>query len=128
MVFAEYKKFAFPLQSNSVITNNLRPAIFVCYNRVSLCCKMTNLHFKSVRYNRVLINNRVLLYFGCLLTLEFISCFNCNFSEWLNQSSTMNSLQRKLFLPFLILWKHSYQGNCLWLFLEAKNRERKNKY
>ena len=31
------------LQSNSVIANSSGPAIFVRYNRVNLCSKMTNL-------------------------------------------------------------------------------------
>ncbi len=31
----------------------------VRYNRVSLCTKITNLISKSVRYNRVFVNNRV---------------------------------------------------------------------
>jgi hypothetical protein len=36
-----------------------KPAIFVRYNRVNLCTKITNLTLKSVRYNRVFVNNRV---------------------------------------------------------------------
>ncbi len=44
------------LQSNSVITNSSGPDIFVRYNRVNLCTKMTNLALKSVRYNRVRYN------------------------------------------------------------------------
>ncbi len=47
------------IQWNSVITNHSGPAIFVRYNRVNLCSKMTNLPKKSVRYNRVFVNNRV---------------------------------------------------------------------
>ncbi len=44
---------------NSVITNSLVPAIFICYYRVSLCTKMANFTSKSVRYNpRVFIKNR----------------------------------------------------------------------
>jgi hypothetical protein len=49
----------YKLQSNSVITNSLGPAIFVRYNRVKLCAKMTNLPLKSIRYNRVFVNNQV---------------------------------------------------------------------
>jgi hypothetical protein len=37
-----YFKQQLLLQSNSVITNSLGPAIFVRYNRVDLCTKMTN--------------------------------------------------------------------------------------
>jgi hypothetical protein len=32
---------------------------FVRYNLIYLCAKITNLTLKSVRYNRVFINNRV---------------------------------------------------------------------
>ncbi len=46
-------------QSNLVITISLGPAIFVRYNRVNLCTKMTNLPQKSVRYNQMFVNNRV---------------------------------------------------------------------
>ncbi len=35
------------------------PAIFVRYNRVNLCIKMTNSPSKSVRHNHVFVNNRV---------------------------------------------------------------------
>ncbi len=42
------------LQSNSVIAT-----IFVRYNRISLCTKLTNFTAKTVRYNRVFVNNRV---------------------------------------------------------------------
>ncbi len=50
--------------SNSVTTNSSEPDIFVRYNgvrykRVNLCSKMTDLPIKSVRYNRVFVNNRV---------------------------------------------------------------------
>ncbi len=38
----------------------LVPAIFVRYNRVNLCSKMTHLPLKSVRYNQVFVNNQVL--------------------------------------------------------------------
>jgi hypothetical protein len=31
----------------------------VRYNRVNFCTKMTNFAYKSVRYNRVYVNNRV---------------------------------------------------------------------
>jgi hypothetical protein len=44
---------------NSVITNSAGPAIFVRYNRVSLCSQLTNLPQKSVRYNRMVVNIRV---------------------------------------------------------------------
>ncbi len=33
-------------------------------NRVNLCCKLTNLPYKSVRYYRVFVYNRVSLYIG----------------------------------------------------------------
>ncbi len=40
-----------------------QPFLFVItgvrYNRVNLCAKITNLPLKSVRYNRVFVNNRV---------------------------------------------------------------------
>jgi hypothetical protein len=36
--------------------NEQGPAIFVRYNRVHLCTKITNLTQKSVRYNRVRYN------------------------------------------------------------------------
>jgi hypothetical protein len=40
-----------------------RPFLFaiigVCYNQVNLCSETTNLPLKSVRYNRVFVNNRV---------------------------------------------------------------------
>ncbi len=49
----------FIVQSNSVIKNSSEPAIFVRYNQVNLCTKMTNLTLKCVRYNRVFVNNRV---------------------------------------------------------------------
>ncbi len=42
------------IQSNSVITNSSGPAIFVRYNRVNLCGKITNLFVNNrVRHNRV---------------------------------------------------------------------------
>ncbi len=47
------------VQSNSVITNCSGPAIFVRFNRVNLCSKMTNMSLKYVRYKRVFVNNRV---------------------------------------------------------------------
>ncbi len=52
------------------------------YNRVNLCTKMTNLTSKTVRYNRVFVNNRVRysrvsLYFtGNLLSLLTTSFIN----------------------------------------------------
>jgi hypothetical protein len=47
------------VHSNSVTRNSSRPAIFVHYNRVNLCCNMTNLPLYYVRFNRVFVNNRV---------------------------------------------------------------------
>ncbi len=47
------------LQSNSVITNSSGPVIFVRYNRVFLCTKITKLTLKYVRHNRVFVKNRV---------------------------------------------------------------------
>jgi hypothetical protein len=52
------------IQSNSVTTiSSDRPFLFVIsgdrYNRTDLCTKMTNFPLKSVRYNQVLVNNRV---------------------------------------------------------------------
>jgi hypothetical protein len=41
------------IQSNSVITNRSGPEIFVRYNWVRLCTKITILTKKFVRYNRV---------------------------------------------------------------------------
>jgi hypothetical protein len=41
------------IQSNSVITNGSASAIFVYYNRVNLCTKITNLALKFVSYNRI---------------------------------------------------------------------------
>jgi hypothetical protein len=52
-------RIIFGVQSNSVITNSSGPAIFVRYNRVDLCNKMTSSTSKTVRYNYVLVNNRV---------------------------------------------------------------------
>ncbi len=43
----------------SVTTNSSGAAIFVRYNRVNLCTKMTNLTKKFVRYNRIFVKNRV---------------------------------------------------------------------
>ncbi len=54
-VFCHFKR----LQSNSVKTNSSGPAIFVRYNRVILCIKMSNMTLKCVCYNRVFVNNRV---------------------------------------------------------------------
>jgi hypothetical protein len=41
------------------MTKSLGPANFDRYNRVNFCTKMTNLTTKTVRYNRVFVNNRV---------------------------------------------------------------------
>ncbi len=41
------------IQSNSVITNGSASAIYVYYNRVNLCTKITNLAFKFVPYKRI---------------------------------------------------------------------------
>ncbi len=57
------------IQSNSVITNSSGPAIFVRYNRVNLCTKLTNLTSKTVITE-------------CSLTTEFvITKFHCTFSK-----------------------------------------------
>ncbi len=46
--------------------NEHRPFLFiktgVCYNRVNLCTKVTNLAFKPLRHNREFVNNRVSFY------------------------------------------------------------------
>jgi hypothetical protein len=46
----------------------------VRYNWVNLYTKITNLALKYVRYNRVFVNNRVLLYFQFISSL----CTFCN--------------------------------------------------
>ncbi len=47
------------LQSNSAIMNSWGTTIFVHYIKVDLWFKMTNLTWKSIRFNRKFINNRV---------------------------------------------------------------------
>ncbi len=69
-------KMTSQLQSNSVITNSSGPAILVSYNRVNLCTKITNLILKSVRYNRMFVNNWV-CYIGVSLYFIFFLIFSC---------------------------------------------------
>ncbi len=49
------------IQSNSVKTNSSEREIFVRYNRVNMCTKITNFASKSVRYNRVFVITKFLI-------------------------------------------------------------------
>jgi hypothetical protein len=64
------------IHSNSVITNSSGSAIFVRYNRDTLCTKVTNLTLKYVRSNQVFVDN-FLVITELVITEFVISEFQC---------------------------------------------------
>jgi hypothetical protein len=73
--------------SISVVTNSSEPAIFVRYNRVKLCTKMTNLPLNSVRFNQVFVINRA-RYSRVSLYISLILKTFCFFKTFKSKSSS----------------------------------------
>ncbi len=98
------------IQSKSVITNCSGPAIFVRYNRVrynrvNLSSKMTNMSLKSVRYNRVFVNNRV-RYNRVSLYIETVQFSNLAKLNFVNICNGGLGLRKKVFRNFLLVMEN----------------------